>query len=121
MPPQPASRASCPMKSLRFWCDGLRASFLAILAIASVPGTSSAAGLRIVNRSYPGVYFGSFAGSAGTFALYVREDNTGTFLGYLPGSGLGLSHATVSVDDTGQFTFAAGQSANAPAINDRIA
>lgn len=109
--------AGYPMNSFRLGRDCVRALLLAILVIAPVVPPASAAGLRVVNRSFPGVYFGSFAANAGTFALYVREDNSGTFLGYLPGNGLGVSHSTVSIDDSGQFTFAAGQAANAPTIS----
>jgi cytochrome c peroxidase len=95
--------------------------FAAFVSFVVLALASQAAGLRVVNRSYPGIYFGSFAGGAGNFALYVRDDNTGTFLGYLPGSALGISHSTTTVDDSGQFTFAAGQAANAPLINGKIA
>jgi hypothetical protein len=70
------------------------ACFLAVfVGFIAIPLTAPAAGLRVVNRSYPGIYFGSFAGAAGTFALYVREDNTGTFLGYVTSSGIGISHS----------------------------
>src|SRR5687768_683513 len=87
--------AYCLMNSALRRRDGVRACFrAALVSLIVLPLSSSAAGLRIVNSSYPGIYFGSFAGGAGGFALYVREDNTGTFLGFLPGNAIGISHST---------------------------
>lgn len=45
--------------------------------------TSSPALVQVISRSYAGAYFGSF-GTQGNFAFYVRPDNTGVFLGFLP-------------------------------------
>lgn len=67
--------------------------------------TSNAAVVRVIARSYAGTYAGSFAGSVGNFALYVRDDNTGVFLGYLPGSTAAVVNLNVSVNDAGQFAF----------------
>src|SRR5687768_3127229 len=110
------------MNSFRVQRDFAFARFVAaFVGLVLLFASAYAAGLRIVNRSFPGIYFGSFAGSAGTFALYIREDNTGALLGYLPGSGIGVAHSTVTVDDAGRFAFLAGQGAMAPSISGIIA
>lgn len=70
--------------------------------------TSSPAAVTVIGRSYAGTYFGSFGGNAGNFALSVRGDNTGTFLGYLPGIFTGLRNLDLSVSDTGAFSFVQG-------------
>ncbi|WP_414661132.1 immunoglobulin domain-containing protein [Horticoccus sp. 23ND18S-11] len=70
--------------------------------------TSSIAGLTILSRSYAGVYFGNFGGGLGTFALFVRDDNTGVFLGYLPASTAPVLSLGFTIGNTGQFTFNQG-------------
>lgn len=67
--------------------------------------TSSAAALTVLSRSYAGVYFGSFGTNLGNFAIFVRPDNTGVFLGYLPGSNVPVKNLNLTVGDTGQFSF----------------
>lgn len=67
--------------------------------------TSLPALLQIITRSYAGTYFGSFAGGLGNFAMYIRPDNTGVFLGYLPGSTAPVMSLNVVVNNSGQFTF----------------
>ena len=74
------------------------------------------AGLRVIARSYAGVYFGSFGSSLGDFALFVRDDNTGVFLGYLPGSVAPVVSLNITVNDAGQFSFGQGAVASASAI-----
>jgi sugar lactone lactonase YvrE len=82
--------------------------------------TSAGAALRVNARSYAGFYFGSFGGSAGNFALYIRDDNTGVFLGYLPGGSTVLTSLAITVNDAGQFSFTQSGSA-AAAVDDRTA
>ena len=72
-------------------------------SVISLPGK-----VTMVNRSNAGVYFGTFGASLGTFALYVRSDNTAVFLGYLPGSNLAISNRALGVADTGEFRFTSG-------------
>lgn len=67
--------------------------------------TSGPAGLTVVARSYAGVYFGTFSGGIGSWALYLRDDNTGVFLSYLPGSSAPIMSLNVVLDGNGQFTF----------------
>lgn len=45
--------------------------------------TSNAAALVVNSTSYSGVYFGTFTGG-GNWALYIRSNNTGTLIAYLP-------------------------------------
>jgi hypothetical protein len=66
---------------------------------------SSTASLKVIARSYAGTYFGSFGAGLGTFAIYVRNDNTGVFLGYLPGSNIPVKNLSLTVSDTGTFSF----------------
>jgi hypothetical protein len=67
--------------------------------------TSAAANLRVITHIYAGYYFGSFSGGQGTFALLVREDNTGVFLGYLPNNTAPVVDLAILVNDSGQFVF----------------
>jgi len=66
---------------------------------------SSGAVVTVLARSYAGTYFGEFGGGLGRFAIYVREDNTGIFLGYLPGSTAPVMSLAVTVNDNGAFSF----------------
>ena len=67
--------------------------------------TSAPAVFRVIARSYGGFYFGNFSGGAGSFGLYVRDDNTGVFLGYIPGATAPVMSLDVLVEDSGGFTF----------------
>ena len=77
--------------------------------------TTAVAGLKVFTRSYAGIYFGSFGSITGNFAIYVRNDNTGVFLGYLPASAAPMMSLNLSVNDGGQFTFTQGAIAAAAA------
>jgi DNA-binding beta-propeller fold protein YncE len=70
--------------------------------------TSAAAIVQVASRSYAGYYFGTFSGGNGNFALYVREDNSGVFLGFLPGATAQLMSLNVAVNDAGSFVFSQG-------------
>lgn len=70
--------------------------------------TSAAAVLNVAARSYAGYYFGNFSGGAGNFALLVRDDNSGVFLGYLPGATAPVMNLAVTVGDGGSFQFSQG-------------
>jgi hypothetical protein len=70
--------------------------------------TSNIAGLTILGRSWAGIYFGSFNNNLGEFAIYVREDNTGVFLAYLPGSTTPVMSLNLNVNDAGQYGFTQG-------------
>ena len=57
-------------------------------------------------RTFAGVYFGTLSGGR-TFALYVADDRTGTFLAYAPASRTAYLSRTVTVDANGRFTLVA--------------
>jgi DNA-binding beta-propeller fold protein YncE len=90
------------------------------VVVSNTAGTvnSSAAALRVFPRSFAGVYFGSFSGNAGSFAIWVRDDNTGVFLGYLPGFTAPVMNLSFVLADNGQFTFAQGAVATTAAANE---
>ncbi len=73
-------------------------------AVGSV--TSTAASVKVISHSFAGIYFGTFANDLGTFAMYVRPDNTGVFAGVLPGSSAPLVALNLAINDSGQFLFA---------------
>ena len=79
--------------------------------------TSNGAILRVIARSYAGYYFGTFSNSLGSYAILVRDDNTGIFLGYLPGSVAPVTNLNISVNDSGQFVFAQNAIAAATAAS----
>ena len=89
------------------------------VVIFNVAGTvaTSAANVRVLVRSFAGTYFGSFAGGLGTFALLVREDNTGVFLGYLPGAAAPVMNLNFSVNDSGAFSFSQSALATATTVS----
>jgi len=68
--------------------------------------TSSTAALRVAARSYAGVYFGTFASGQGSLALLVREDNSGSMLGFVSGSSIPVIGQSFTVNDSGAFSFA---------------
>lgn len=72
-------------------------------AVGSV--TSNSATVHVTGHSYAGVYFGSFAEGVGTFAMYVRPDNTGVFAGVIAGSSAPLVTLNLAINDSGQFLF----------------
>lgn len=68
--------------------------------------TSNAATLTVGPRAVAGTYVGTFGGGGGTFALHVRSDRTGIFLGYASGARIGLVARNVVVDPNGRFSVA---------------
>lgn len=76
---------------------------------ANVAGTATSRGatLVLIRHSFAGTYFGSFGSGLGTFALYIRSDNTGVLLGYLPGTSPPFMRLDLMVNDDGQFTVGA--------------
>ena len=87
--------------------------------IANSAGTvvSSGGTLRVLVRSYVGTYFGSFAGNLGTFAMRIRDDNTGVFLGYLPGSTVPVMSLNLLVNDSGGFSFSQSAIASSAGVS----
>ena len=64
--------------------------------------TSAAAALTVTVPDFAGIYFGEFA-SGGNWALYVRVDQTGTFIAYLPDRGSAIV-LELSIQPDGSFT-----------------
>ena len=83
----------------------------------SVPSRSAA--VRVLLRSYAGNYFGRL-GDGGSFALYIRDDQTGVFLAFNPGSGTAYLSRTFTVDEEGRFTFTSTVTAAAGVAADRL-
>ena len=74
---------------------------------------TSAATLRVLSHSYAGVYFGSYGPGLGSFALYIRADNTGVGLfSKLPGATNAFVNYNITVNDAGQFNFLSPASAS---------
>jgi hypothetical protein len=67
--------------------------------------TSTAATLTVAVHDFSGTYFGKFSGASGDFALYVRANGTGVFLGYLPGLKTALVATNVTIDLAGNFSL----------------
>ena len=70
--------------------------------------TSDSATLAVtvppVMREIPGAYFGTFGNNGGTFALLVRGNLTGVFLGYASASRIPLVATNVVVNANGTFS-----------------
>ena len=83
--------------------------------------TSTAATLAVTTRDFSGVYFGRFTGAAGDFALYVRANGTGVFIGYLPGSKTAIVATNVVVDLAGNFSLnVSATAATSAALSDQL-
>lgn len=99
--------ATSPNLTISSVATGDAGGYNAVFTNAAGTVTSAVAALNVITRSYAGIYFGNF-GTLGDFALYIRDDNTGVFLGYLPGSLAPVMSLNVTVNDAGQFSFAQG-------------
>jgi hypothetical protein len=60
--------------------------------------------LTVTSRAIAGAYFGTFGNNEGTFALFVRSDRTGVFLGYVNATRNALISRDVVVDANGGFS-----------------
>ncbi len=68
--------------------------------------TSAPAVLRVIRRSFAGTYFGRL-GPTGSFALVVRPDNTGTFLGFAPETRTAWLAREIALADDGSLRLSA--------------
>lgn len=66
--------------------------------------TSREAFLSVPARSYAGQYFGTL-GTAGSFALHIREDHTAVFLGFSAAPRTAVTSTSFAIADSGQFQF----------------
>ncbi|MEY2879243.1 MAG: hypothetical protein RLZZ15_1623 [Verrucomicrobiota bacterium] len=64
--------------------------------------TSREAYLAVPPRNYAGRYFGAL-GAAGTFALHIRDDHTGVWLGFTPAPRAVFVATALTVDNNGGF------------------
>lgn len=81
------------------------ASYDVVVTNSAGSVTSAIATLRVIARSYAGIYLGTFMG-AGDFGLYVRDDNTAVLIGYLGNDArVPIVGLNVTIDDSGQFSF----------------
>ncbi len=68
--------------------------------------TSRNAILAVIVSSFEGTYFGTFGSDGSQFAVTVRADNTGAFVGFDQTTSLYVV-GDVTIDDTGAFTLTA--------------
>ena len=93
-------------------------SYTVVVTNAAGSTTSSTAVITLGSRLITGTYFGTFGGTGGTFALYVRDDRSGVFLGYARGAKVTLISREVVIDSAGRFQVtAAGAGPTAAAIS----
>ncbi len=79
-------------------------SYYAIARNLAGIATSGTATLTVGSSAFAGTYFGDLS-NGGTFALFVRADNTGVFLCYAPGSTTAYLELDVVVSPGGGLTF----------------
>ncbi|MBI5767104.1 MAG: immunoglobulin domain-containing protein [Verrucomicrobia bacterium] len=79
-------------------------SYTVVVTNTTGSTTSAAAVLGVTGAPITGSYFGSFGSNGGTFALYVRSDRTGVFLGYARASKIALVSRDVVVSAGGAFS-----------------
>ena len=88
--------------SLRNVQPGDAGTYTAVVSNSLGSATSRATTLAIRGVSYVGSYFGTF-GEGGSFALFVRDDNSGVFIGYAAVPRTALLNRNVTVDDSGHL------------------
>ena len=82
-----------------------------VLTNAAGRVTSRAAILRVPPRSYAGTFFGTL-GPTGSFALHIRDDHTGVFLGFTPLPRAVVIGLALTLDDSGNFEIRTTDSFN---------
>ncbi len=102
---QPISGAVSPTYTLGSVSGASAGRYDVIVSNSAGSVLSAGAVVTVLARSYAGTYFGEFSGGLGRFAIFVREDNTGVFLGYLPGSTAPVVSLGLTVGDNGGFNF----------------
>ncbi len=70
----------------------------------SAGSVTSATATLAITRSFAGAYFGTFGGNGGTFAVFLRENRTGVFIGYASASRTALVATNVTVTANGAFS-----------------
>ena len=98
--------------------DSARYDVVATNALGAA--TSATATLTVIVRDFSGAYFGKFAGAAGDFALYMRANGTGVFIGFLPGSKTAIVATNVVVDLSGNFSLSVAATAASAAVGGQL-
>lgn len=90
-------------------------NYSVIVSNAGGSVTSPAATVSVSARPIAGVTFGTIGGNAGTFALLVRADGTGAFLGYLRETRTVWVARSFTVGPDRRFRFPVSSNSNATA------
>ncbi|HUR56836.1 MAG TPA: putative Ig domain-containing protein [Opitutaceae bacterium] len=81
------------------------------VVVANANGSVTSEAVRLTLRTFAGSYFGTFGGTGGTFALFVRSDGTGVFLGFARTGRVALVSREVNVGADGRFSVTLPQAA----------
>ena len=92
-------------------------SYSVVVSNSAGSVTSSPAAVSLAaSTGLAGAVFGTFAGDAGTFALWVRADRTAVFLGFLRSGGRALLNRTAEIGADGRFQFSLEASPSGGAV-----
>ena len=92
-------------------------SYSVVVSNSAGSVTSSPAAVSLAaSTGLAGAVFGTFAGDAGTFALWVRADRTAVFLGFLRAGGRALLNRTAEIGADGRFQFSLEASPSGGAV-----
>ncbi len=80
-------------------------SYTVVVSNSAGSVTSNAAVVSVAASGVVGASFGTFAGNAGTFALWVRADRTAVFLGLLREGSRALLNRAAEIGADGRFQF----------------
>ncbi|MFM8337383.1 MAG: immunoglobulin domain-containing protein, partial [Opitutaceae bacterium] len=92
-------------------------SYSVVVSNSAGSVTSSPAVVSLAaSTGLSGAVFGTFAGDAGSFALWVRADRTAVFLGFLRSGGRALLNRTAEIGADGRFQFSLESSPSGGAV-----
>ncbi len=119
----PLAGATLPTLALDNATTAVAGNYAVTVTNAGGSVTSSTAAVSVTARPAAGVTFGTIGGSAGTFALLVRADGTGAFLGYLREARVVwvARHFTVGPDRRFRFLAVPGNNSAASEVEGAIA
>jgi hypothetical protein len=105
--------ATNPVLTLSGVTNSQAGNYYATASNSAGNATSNTATLTVGTASFAGTYVGNLS-NGGTFALFIRADDTGVFLGYSSGANTPYLNLNVLVTPGGGFTVTsvAGGSAN---------
>ena len=103
--------------ALSFFTAAAAGSYSVVVSNSAGSVTSSPAAVSLAaSTGLAGAVFGTFAGDAGTFALWVRADRTAVFLGFLRAGGRALLNRTAEIGADGRFQFSLEASPSGGAV-----